>query len=354
MIPVSIEPVENTVVLSSNMFTSANRETLNPSFGTREEKIKNRKTLINTLFTIFSTVNTINISSSLIYLPPTISATNVKIIKTAGTTREAPVFINAIDLNTTTGFFCEIEEVGNSVVLNGVNDNSGYCMKITKESDNYYTVTKTDDNGISSTRGAFQDDIIYYAGFKIVMGSMTGELTNAESNMICFKEGTQILTINGYKPVENLTKGDLIKTVAHGFLPIDMIGKKKMIHNVSNTRIKDQLYRCSSSEYPDVFGELVITGCHSILVNDFFSSEQREKTMKYNKGRVFITDNHYRLPAFLDDRSSVYEHAGTYTIYHFALENSDYYMNYGVYANGLLVETCSKRYLKEIANMAII
>jgi hypothetical protein len=29
-------------------------------------------------------------------------------------------------------------------------------------------------------------------------------------------------------------------------------------------------------------------------------------------------------------------------------------MNYGIYANGLLVETSSKRYLKEIANMIVI
>jgi hypothetical protein len=99
---------------------------------------------------------------------------------------------------------------------------------------------------------------------------------------------------------------------------------------------------------------LVITGCHSILVKDFFSVEQREKTIEYNKGEVFITNNHYRLPACLDDRASVYEHAGTYTIYHLALENDDYYMNYGIYANGLLVETCSKRYLKEKSNMILI
>ena len=136
--------------------------------------------------------------------------------------------------------------------------------------------------------------------------------------------------------MEELRKGDLIE---HGFLPIDMIGKREIVHEASVKRIKDQLYRCN---HDDVFDELVITGCHSILVEDFFSEEQREKTMEYNKGRVFITDNHY---AFLDDRTSVYEPAGTYTIYHFALENEDYYMNYGVYANGLLVETCSKRYL---------
>ena len=174
---------------------------------------------------------------------------------------------------------------------------------------------------------------------------------SAPTNVVCFKEGAQILTKDGYRRVEELRKGDLIETVAHGFLPIDMIGKREIVHEASRERIKDQLYKCLHSE---VFDELVITGCHSILIEDFFSIEQRERTMEYNKGRVFITDNHYRLPAFLDDRVSVYEPAGTYTIYHLALENDDYYMNYGIYANGLLVETCSKRYLKEIANMLLI
>ena len=170
-------------------------------------------------------------------------------------------------------------------------------------------------------------------------------------NVVCFKEGSLILTMDGYRPIQDLRKGDLIQTVSHGFLPIDMIGKREIYHQGSNQRIKDQLYRCNHDE---VFDELVVTGCHSILVEDFFSDEQRANTMEYNNGRVFITDNHYRLPAFLDDRTSVYQPAGTYTIYHLALENNDYYMNYGIYANGLLVETCSKRYLKEIANMSLI
>lgn len=29
-------------------------------------------------------------------------------------------------------------------------------------------------------------------------------------------------------------------------------------------------------------------------------------------------------------------------------------MNYGIYANGLLVESCSRRYLKEMSNMSLI
>lgn len=42
------------------------------------------------------------------------------------------------------------------------------------------------------------------------------------------------------------------------------------------------------------------------------------------------------------------------TIYHLALENESYYNNYGIYANGLLVESCSQRYLKELSNMELI
>lgn len=356
IIPV-IEPVGNTVVLSPTIFTSTNLETFNPSVGTSAEKRENRNILVNSLFSKFSTVNTIRIPLTAFYMPSEIDTNNiteVKVIKSTGTTFESPLLINATEFNESTALFCPIDEVGNSVILNGINAYSGYSMRITKDSGNIYSIIKTDDLGISASRIAVENDIIYYAGFKIVIGSMTGQLSDAPPNVVCFKEGSQILTINGYQPVEKLKKCDLIKTVAHGFLPIDMIGKRIIIHRASNERIKDQLYLCSPSKYSNMFDDLVITGCHSILVKDFFSDEQREKTMEHNKGRVFITDNHYRLPAFLDNRASVYEPAGTYTIYHFALENNDYYMNYGVYANGLLVETCSKRYLKEIANITLI
>jgi hypothetical protein len=89
------------------------------------------------------------------------------------------------------------------------------------------------------------------------------------------------------------------------------------------------------------------------LVDDFTSVEQRQKTAEVNNN-IYITGNKYRLPACVDDRTTVYEEKGTHMIYHLALENEDYYMNYGIYANGLLVETCSRRYLKELSNMELI
>ena len=132
-----------------------------------------------------------------------------------------------------------------------------------------------------------------------------------------------------------------------------MIGKKEIYNPSLQERIKDQLYKCENTEFSEIFEPLIITGAHSILVDSFISEEQKQKVIEVN-GKIYVTDSKYRVPACVDPRASIYENPGIYTIYHFALENDNYYMNYGVYANGLLVETCSKRYLKELSNMKLI
>jgi hypothetical protein len=178
--------------------------------------------------------------------------------------------------------------------------------------------------------------------------------TPSTSPIICFHESTKILTNQGYRPIRDLRKGDQIQTVDHGYVPIELIGHRVISHPANTyDRIKDQLYLCSRSKYPALFEDLIITGCHSILVKQFDSQEQRDKTERL-LGDIYVTDNHYRLPACLDDRADVYDKPGDYTIYHFALENADYYMNYGVYANGLLVESSSRRFMHELAQMVLV
>ena len=170
----------------------------------------------------------------------------------------------------------------------------------------------------------------------------------------CFLHNSKILTKKGYAPIQDLRNGDLVKTSLNGFKPIFMIGKRDITHPCSKERIKTQLYKCTEEKYPEIFEDLIITGCHCILVDDFANDEQREKAKEVHKGRTFVTDEKYRLPACADEKTSVYEVPGDYTIYHLALEHDDYFMNYGIYANGLLVESCSKRYLKEKSNMIMI
>ena len=146
---------------------------------------------------------------------------------------------------------------------------------------------------------------------------------NVTDPTVCFKEGTKILTNKGYVPIETLRKGTLIKTL-HGYRPLDMMGKSRIEHAANPTRVADQLYKCSKATHP-VFEDLVLTGNHAILVDE----------PQANKDRV---DGKYKLHACLDKNAAVYEVPGVYTIYHLALVGNVY----GIFANGMLVESCSK------------
>lgn len=173
----------------------------------------------------------------------------------------------------------------------------------------------------------------------------------------CFLEGSTILCqvdgIEKYVPVEQLKKGTLVKTSLNGYKQIVLIGKGTIQNPGNDERIENRLYKCSTSKYPQLKDDLYITGCHSIL--EFpITEKQKEDTIKH-LGKLYITDNKYRLMACVDERAEPWNSNGEFTIWHFALENSDERMNYGVYVNGgLLVETCSINILKKWSNMTYI
>jgi hypothetical protein len=169
---------------------------------------------------------------------------------------------------------------------------------------------------------------------------------------LCFKEDTKILTDKGYVLIQNLRKGDLVQTLLDGLKPIDIICKTEIYHIASEERIKDQLYKYTSEHYPEILEDLILTGGHSILVDNLDETLKTQMNNIINEDERMI-DNKYRLLTFIDENTTVYESKGNHMIYHFALEG-DYYKNYGVYANGLLVEACSQFYLKGEHNMTII
>jgi len=198
---------------------------------------------------------------------------------------------------------------------------------------------------------------IYNEYLWLVDNGQNASLLKMKIYIPCFKEGTKILCLNPqmkeeYIPIQNIRKGYLIKTLKNGFVPVAMIGKSKIENPGNKERIKNCLYKCSKQKYSDLFEDLYITGCHSILV-DYLTELQWNQTVD-SLGKIFKTDDKYRLMAYLDDNAEPYDGSGTYTIWHLALENTDYYMNYGIYANGLLVESTSKRYMKELSGMELI
>ena len=172
----------------------------------------------------------------------------------------------------------------------------------------------------------------------------------------CFREDTNILCyVNEkeiYVKVQDIVPGMRVKTSKSGYLPVDMIGKKKLNNPGDNSRIPNRIYKCTKENYPEIIDDLFITGHHCILVDEISTTQREEIQDLY--GDIYITGDKYRLPCFLDMKSEVSEKAESVDIFHIALENKDYYGNYGIYANGLLVETCSKRYLKELSKMNLI
>jgi len=180
-------------------------------------------------------------------------------------------------------------------------------------------------------------------------------ITSAPEPPPCFLEGSLILCmVNGvetYIPVEQLRKGTLVKTL-YGVKPLAYIGTSPMKNPGTTERISERLYKLSPSAYPELTQDLFLTGAHAILVNKI-TDTQREALIKEMK-RIFVTDKKYRLAACVDERAEPWASEGTYTIYHFALEHENRDMNYGVYANGLLVESCCISFLVEQSNMKLL
>ena len=171
------------------------------------------------------------------------------------------------------------------------------------------------------------------------------------SSIPCFAINTKILTIDGYRPIQDLRKGDSIKTLKNNYVPINKIGYKN-IHCEKETILFDKIYRCSKENYPEVFEDLHITGLHCILVDEL--TEKQNSSIKDIYNDIYITDNKYRLPACFDERAIPCEtESEGISIFHLALDHENEDMNYGIYANGLLVETTSIKLMNESCLISI-
>jgi hypothetical protein len=128
----------------------------------------------------------------------------------------------------------------------------------------------------------------------------------------CFKKGSKILTNKGYKLVEDLRKGDLIKTLKNEYLPIVLIGKSFIYNSGNKNRLKDKLYIYSKNNYPELFEDLVVTGGHSILV-DKLSESQVNESFKYRK-KVTLTEGKNKLLTLINELAEPYSEVCIFSI----------------------------------------
>jgi len=168
-------------------------------------------------------------------------------------------------------------------------------------------------------------------------------------DVVCFGKDSLILTIDPnnleerYLPVQSLTTDHYVKIYKpKKSQELDYKKVKKIGYNIlknpgDHSRSKNRMYQLSKNVYPDLFQDLYLTGCHSILVDRLTTSQKTSILKQF--GRVFCTDDKYRLMTCVDERTIPYMKEEDIMIYHFALEDTNPRRNFGVYANGLLVET---------------
>ena len=164
---------------------------------------------------------------------------------------------------------------------------------------------------------------------------------------ICFNKGTKILCLKDgreqYIAIQELREGDQVKTLNHGYKKIIDMRKGRFSLNglmdIGMYRMKKQ---------GNMIADLEMSGLHAVLVNK--NDVKYADDIKRQKGKnnpKFYIDGKFRLRARESHEFQQMEQK-EYTIFSFALEEPQ--RQYGIWANGVLVETTDLKNL-EISNM---
>jgi len=200
-----------------------------------------------------------------------------------------------------------------------------------------FTIGAVNDGGLSSPTS---DPVIVDT-----TTTTTDTMTYAEPTSICFREGTKILCRvtdkeDTYLPIERITDNTYVKTWQHGYKRVKYVLQSTIDNSPRKTINK--LYKMSSENHPSLIEDLYVTGSHAILYDSL--TDKQEDRMEalidhFNIDYAMVLDGKRKLIAYYDDNFQEWNETNTFGIYHLVLESKTAHRNYGIYANGILVES---------------
>lgn len=162
----------------------------------------------------------------------------------------------------------------------------------------------------------------------------------------CMRKGTMISCFDNNRdcevPIEDVKEGMLIKTNGKGYKKVTYVRSTDMNNIISFNHING-LYRMSKEKHPYLTEDLYLTGGHSILLDELTEAEHTKMHSinwpnhfyeVYDKKKLLVM--HSEMFELVSDRDM---------IYNLVLEQDDEedeFYCYGIYANGLLIESCNK------------
>ena len=135
-----------------------------------------------------------------------------------------------------------------------------------------------------------------------------------------------------------------MKTYEHGYKKINKVISGILINNPKKWNMC--MYKMAKTPTNGLIEDIIITGGHSILVDEISEEEQKMyDEMGLSEFSKTTIDNKKLLLACVSDQFTPMQDNEEYTYYHLLLENNDDEERFGIWANGILTETPSKKYL---------
>ena len=276
---------------------------------------------------------------------------------------------------------CLTINIDNNIVLELKLDNVQKVIDIFQNGESIYTNNQTDtakliyydQNNLFSYLTGYVNNVhldetnpqnSYTMTFYIMFGSLmcvipypnqqsiSYNYTFLNNTCTCFSEGTKILCLNNYQKelkeeyvsVQDLKVGDFVKSYKHGYRKISKILTGSFINNPIEQGASNCMYRMKKTEDNGLIDDLTLTRNHGVLVDKI--------NKEININNLEVIDDLVSIITADSDKFEKVLDANLHKYYHFSLEtDGDEDRRFGVWANGLLVETPSNNMMDNATNI---